>query len=105
MGPTDADRSDLGLSPLPERVLQLLAAENASPLVARLTLAHDVAGRLVRRMHKKWPRLVFVVDHARSRHRHLERPHSSSRGLRGEPAGEALRWNGSGNSKVRSDRL
>lgn len=60
MNPTDADRSELGLSPLPERVLQLLAAENAPPrLVAHLTLVHDVAGRLVRRMRKKWPRLVF----------------------------------------------
>lgn len=63
MNPTDADRSELMLSPLPERVVQLLAAENAPPrLIAHLTLVHDVAGRLVRRVRKKWPRLVFDAD-------------------------------------------
>ncbi len=63
INPTDADRSELGLAPLPERVLQLLAAEKAPPrLVAHLTLVHDVAGRLVRRVRKKWPRLIFDAD-------------------------------------------
>jgi hypothetical protein len=31
MNPTDADRSELGLTPLPERELHLLEADNAPP--------------------------------------------------------------------------
>jgi hypothetical protein len=63
MHPTAADRAELSLAELPPLVVTLLTAEQASPrLVAHLTLVHDTALRLCRRLHKTWPRLA--VDSA-----------------------------------------
>lgn len=51
--PTEDDRAQLQLVPLPPRVLDLLEQERAPPrLVAHLTLVHDVSVRLLRRLTK-----------------------------------------------------
>ena len=63
MYPGPEARDELGLVALPDRVTAILKAERAPPrLVAHLTLVHDVARRVLRRMHRAWPWLVVDDD-------------------------------------------
>ncbi|MFE8602019.1 HD domain-containing protein [Archangium violaceum] len=53
----------LRLDALPDPAARILDELRAPPrLVAHLTLVHDVAGRLVSALRKRWPRLSFDAE-------------------------------------------
>ena len=95
--PTEVDRAQLSLRPLPSDALALLVHVRApARLVAHLTVVHEVSCRLVAGIQRAWPRLAFdagavafgAATHDIGKARH---PHELSEpGTMHEGAGEQL---------------